>query len=72
MSFTALTGCLTHFTIGGAPDVPTLVLCVLFTLLWAQIGARFANKASTKTLNRETGIILVILGAVILFSRFLA
>jgi uncharacterized membrane protein YfcA len=35
-------------------------------LLFARIGARFANKASTKTLNRATGIILVVLGIIIL------
>lgn len=71
MAFTALTGCLSHFTIGGTPDITILILCVLFTLLWAQIGARFANKASTKTLNRATGIILVLLGAVILGVTYL-
>ncbi|MBD5531713.1 MAG: sulfite exporter TauE/SafE family protein [Lachnospiraceae bacterium] len=71
MSFTALTGAASHFAIGGAPDVLTLVLCVLFTLVWAQIAARFANKAAPKTLNRATGIVLVVLGAVIfLFSFF--
>lgn len=71
MSFTALTGAVSHFAIGGVPDVLTLVLCVLFTLVWAQIAARFANKAAPKTLNRATGIVLVVLGAAIfLFSFF--
>ena len=71
MSFTALTGAVSHFAIGGAPDVLTLVLCVLFTLVWAQIAARFANKAAPKTLNRATGIVLVVLGAAIFsFSLF--
>lgn len=71
MTFTALTGSLSHFAIGGAPDWGVLALCVLFTLLWARIAARFANKASAKTLNRATGVILVILGVVILgFNLF--
>ena len=39
---------------------------IVFTLLWARIAARFANKASARTLNRATGVILVILGVVIL------
>lgn len=69
MAFTAFTGAVSHFTIGGMPDVTVLVLCVFFTLLWARIAARFANKAEPKTLNRATGIVLVILGAAIfLFS----
>lgn len=70
MTFTALTGAVSHFAIGGMPDLTVLVLCVVFTLLWARIAAKFANKASAKTLNRATGIVLVILGlAIFLFSQ---
>ena len=37
----------------------------------ARIAAKIANKADAKTLNRATGVILVILGVVILgFSLF--
>ncbi|MBQ9120479.1 MAG: sulfite exporter TauE/SafE family protein [Lachnospiraceae bacterium] len=71
MTFTAFTGAVSHFAIGGMPDITILVLCVVFTLLWARIAARFANKASTKTLNRATGCILVILGIVVLGVNFL-
>ena len=42
------------------------ILCVVFTLIWARIAARFANKATPETLNRATGVILVILGIVVL------
>ena len=66
MAFTALTGAVSHFAIGGAPDWTVFALCVAFTLLWARIAAVFANKATPKTLNRATGIILVILGIVVL------
>ena len=62
MSFTALTGALSHFAIGGRPDMFCLVCCVLSTLLWAQIAAKLANKASPKTLNRATGVVLAALG----------
>ena len=71
MTFTALTGAVSHFAIGGQPDWLVFGLCVVFTLLWARIAALFANKATPKTLNRATGIILVILGIVVLsFSLF--
>ena len=66
MTFTALTGALSHFAISGAPDWLILGVCVGSTLLWARIAARIANKASAKTLNRATGVILVVLGAAIL------
>ena len=66
MAFTALTGAISHFAIGGAPDWTVFVLCVAFTLIWARIAAVFANKASPKTLNRATGVVLVVLGAVVM------
>lgn len=69
MTFTALTGAISHFAIGGGPDLLVWGLCVLFTFIWARIAAIFANKAEPKTLNRATGIILVVLGiAVMLFQ----
>ena len=52
--------------IGGTPDWLVWVLCVVFTLLWARIAAVFANKATPKTLNRATGVVLVVLGVVIM------
>ena len=72
MSFTAFTGSFSHFAIGGAPDWTVLILCMVFTLLWARIAAVFANKATPKTLNRATGVILVVLGIVVLGFRFFA
>ena len=66
MTFTALTGAVSHFVIGGAPDWVVWSLCVVFTLVWARIAAVFANRASPRTLNRATGVVLVVLGAVIL------
>lgn len=71
MAFTALTGAVSHFAIGGAPDWIIFILCVVFTLLWARIAARFANKATPETLNRVTGVILVILGIVVMGFSFL-
>lgn len=66
MAFTAFTGSMSHFAIGGAPNMWALVFCVFSTLLWARIAAKIANKASAKTLNRATGVILVVLGVAIM------
>ena len=66
MAFTALTGAVSHFAIGGMSDWTVWILCVIFTLIWARIAALFANKATPKTLNRVTGVILVILGLVVM------
>ena len=72
MSFTALTGSVSHFMIGGAPDWLIFFLCVFFTLLWARIAAVFANKARPETLNRATGLVLVILGIAVMGFQFFA
>lgn len=72
MTFTALTGAVSHFTIGGAPDWTIFILCVVFTLIWAKIAAFFANKATSKQLNQLTGVILVVLGIVIMAFSFIA
>ena len=71
MTFTALTGAVSHFAIGGMPDMLVWVLCVIFTLLWARIAAVFANKAQPKTLNQATGVVLVVLGIVIMGFQLL-
>ena len=66
MTFTAFTGAASHFAIGGKPDFLVMGLCVVFTFIWARIAALFANKAQPKTLNRATGLVLVVLGVVIM------
>ena len=71
MAFTAFTGAVSHFAMGGMPDITCLVLCVLFTFLWARIAARFANRAKPETLNRATGVVLVILGIVLITFKML-
>ncbi len=70
MSFTALTGALSHFAIDGMPNLKILFLCVAFTLIWARIAAKIANKAKNETLNRAVGVILVALGIVILSVKY--
>lgn len=71
MAFTAFTGAASHFAIGGMPDITVFLLCVIFTLVWARIAAVIANKAAPKTLNRMTGVILVILGIVVMMFSML-
>lgn len=66
MTFTALTGSLSHFAIGGMPDLSALLLCIIFTLLFARVAAVIANHAETKTLNRITGLVLILIGVVVL------
>lgn len=71
MTFTALTGALSHFSMGEKPDLLVLLLCIVFTFIWARIAAVFANKATPKTLNRATGVVLVVLGIVVMGFNFI-
>ena len=66
MAFTALTGGVSHFVIGGMPDLSVMILCAVFTLLWARIAAVIANKSDAKTLNRAVGVVMILTSVVIL------
>lgn len=66
MAFTALTGGISHFAIGGMPDITIMVLCAAFTLLWARIATIIANKSDAKTLNRAVGVVMILTSIVIL------
>ncbi|WP_331488238.1 sulfite exporter TauE/SafE family protein [Chakrabartyella piscis] len=70
MTFTALFGATSHFTLQGAfPDPLIFGTCVLSTLFFAYYGARFANKAQPKILNRTTGTVLATLGVVMIVTQ---
>ena len=69
MTFTAFTGAISHFALGDKPNILILVLCVVFTFLWARIAALFANKAEPKVLNRVTGVVLAILGVAMIIEQ---
>ena len=72
MTFTALTGSFSHFAIqGGISDPYSLVLCIVFTLIAALLTAKFANKASEKTMNRALGIGLSIMGLMMIAVNYL-
>ncbi len=74
MTFTALFGAVSHFSIQQIiPDLTVLSVCALSTLVFALLGARFANHAKPVVLNRATGTVLTALGLFLIVSeRFLA
>ena len=71
MTFTALTGAISHFSIGGISDITTLIFCVLSTLIFARVAAKYANKAEPEVLNRITGIVLALIGSIILLVNII-
>lgn len=72
MTFTALSGAVSHFAIGGGiSDYFILISCILFTLAGAMATAQFANKVSTKNMNRILGIGLSALAIAMMVIKFL-
>ncbi len=72
MTFTALTGALSHFAIGGKPDATALAVCILATLVGARGSALFANKATPEKQNRVTGIVLTVLGIAMILVKLVS
>lgn len=73
MTFTAFTGALSHFVIGGGiTDVSILIICVLATLFGAWATAKFANRASNELLNRTLGVGLSLIGVLMIAMDKLA
>ena len=71
MTFTALTGGVSHFVINGMPDLLCLALCVVFTLIWARIASLIANRSKAETLSRVVGIVMILTAATILIVRLI-
>lgn len=71
MTFTALTGAVSHFVISGVSNWGYLIVCIISTLFFAEVAARIANHATPKTLNRSTGLLLTVLGAAIIIVTYL-
>lgn len=70
MTFTAFTGGVSHFYVAGIPDPASLLMCIVFTFVFARIAAVIANKASSKTLSRVAGSIMIGISVVILFVDY--
>lgn len=70
MAFTAFTGAFAHIIHGGT-NVVALLICSLSALASSRIAAVFANKTNNKTLNKVTGIFLMLFGVVLLGIKFI-
>lgn len=70
MTFTALTGAVSHFVIDGMPDWVALLTCALSTLVFAFAASKIANKAKPTVLNRIVGVLLFVLGVAILIVNY--
>lgn len=72
MAFTACTGAVSHFVIGGGiSDYLVFGICIFSTLVFAFLTARVANKASAKTMNRMLGTGLLVISLAMLIVKYI-
>ena len=71
MTVTAFIGATTHIVVAGIPDLTITILTILFTWIFAQVGAIFANRVSGEKMNRSCGIILMVLGIAMMIMKFI-
>lgn len=72
MTFTALTGAISHFAIGGGvTDYSILAMCIVFTLIGAMLTSKFANKTSPKIMNRTLGFGLAAMSIAMIIIKFI-
>ena len=73
MTFTALTGSVSHFYFGDVTEyIPALILCAFFTTVTALISSWIANKLDARKTNLTAGVILIILGACMIVEKLVA
>jgi len=73
MTFTALIGFISHAVIHPAivfERTDALIICIVTATVSSLISARFANRVNNKTVGRVTGVILVVLGASMIYLNY--
>ena len=71
MSLVALTGAVSHVSLGAQLFPLPMAIVVASCLLGAVVSAKFANRCEIRRLNRIVGIALILLGAVTLLIKLL-
>lgn len=69
MTMVALTGTISHLSMGAQMDPLPMAIVVVSCLMGAVLSARFANKCEIKKLNKVVGITLLILGIITIFVK---
>lgn len=70
MAIMAGIGAVSHFAIGGVPDIAVLLVCVVVATIVSPLAAMIANRVKARTLYLVTGSVLVVLGAAVLIIYY--
>lgn len=71
MSAVALTGTVSHISMGAKVNAVPMFVVVISCLIGAVVSARFANQCEMKRLNRTVGMVLAVLGIAMIAIKIL-
>ena len=71
MSIVALTGTISHVSMGANIYPLPMAVIVIACLIGALVSAKFANRCEIRRLNRVVGVVLSILGIVTIFIKII-
>ena len=71
MTLVALTGTISHITLGAKVEIIPALVVVICCIIGAYISAKFANKCDIKKLNKVVGICLLVLGTVTVLLKLI-
>lgn len=71
MTLVALTGAVSHISLGTQLFPLPMAIVVASCLLGAVVSAKFANRCEIRRLNRIVGVVLILLGAVTILIKLL-
>lgn len=69
MSIVALTGAVSHVSMGAKIHPLPMAIVMIYCLIGAVISAKFANQCEIRKLNRIVGMVLLILGIVTIIIK---
>ena len=71
MSIVALTGTVSHISMGAMIDPLAMLIVVAFCVIGASVSSKFANKCEIKKLNKIVGICLTMLGIITILLKLI-
>lgn len=71
MTLVALTGAVSHVSMGAIVEIIPTIVVVLFCIIGAYISAIFANKCEIKKLNKVVGVCLSVLGLITILIKLI-
>ena len=69
MTLVALTGTISHFSMGATIRPIPMLIVIIFCVLGAYVSAKFANKCEIKKLNKVVGTCLGTLGVITILIK---